>query len=120
MKPIPIVLLSLFLFSCNTPKKKVEIDESKHVGLTALDTEKPFKVLFSEGYGQQAEKQAELIEEAYHFLSDIMGPKEHFCLLVVSEKDWERNAYLPIPGMPGYYKGNLTIGAGHNSMATGF
>ncbi|MEM8762643.1 MAG: hypothetical protein AAGD88_02445 [Bacteroidota bacterium] len=117
MKPIAIIFLSAFLFSCNSPKKKVEIDTSKHVGLVTFDSEKPFKVLYSEGHLEDAEKQAELIDEAYQFLSDIMGPKEHFCLMVISEKDWERNAYLPIPGMPGYYKGNLTLGAGHNSMA---
>jgi hypothetical protein len=67
--------------------------EDKHIGLKELKTDMPYRIFYSEGYIQQAQKNAELLKEAYLFLSDIMGPKENLNLLVVSKKDWSRNAY---------------------------
>lgn len=119
MKQIKIIFLSLFLISCNSSEKKFQVDQSKHAGLSELDTQMHYKVLYSTGKVNQAKKQALLVEEGYQFLSEVMGFKKSFYLLVVSENDWERNAYSSVPGMPGYYRGNLIVGAGHNSLATG-
>lgn len=120
MKKISIILLSLVLISCNSSEKKINADKSKHNGLTELETDQLYKVLYSDGELNEAKKQSILVEEAYQFLSGIMGAKENFCLLIISENDWGRNAYSPIPGMPEYYKGNLIVGAGQNSMADGY
>jgi len=120
MKNIFLGFLSFILLACNSSDKKIVVDESKHIGLKVLDTDQEYKVLHSEGYEEYAREQAKLIDEAYLFLSNIMGPKNDFCLLVVSETDWEKNAYSPIPGMPEYYKGNLIVGAGQNSMAADY
>ena len=120
MKLIYFSLLGIVLISCNSSEKKINVDESKHIGLTELEADLPYMVLYSDGQLNDAKKQTILIEKAYQFLSEIMGPKENFCLLVISKDDWERNAYLPISGMPQYYKGNLIIGAGQNSMADSY
>ncbi|RNC91892.1 MAG: hypothetical protein ED555_01905 [Allomuricauda sp.] len=93
------------------------IDQSKHEGLIELDFEGAFKVLHSNGHEVEAEKQASLISDAYQFLSEIMGPKSEFCILVVAIEDWAKNAYMPVPGLPEYYKGNIIVGAGQNAMA---
>lgn len=114
------MLLAIVAISCNPSEKIIEVDKSKHIGLKQLKTNGPYKVLYSTGKIEEAEKQASLINEAYGFLSGIMGPKKDFYLLVVSEENWKKNAYSPVPGMPGYYKGNLVVGAGQNSMATGY
>ena len=37
--------------------------------------------------------------------------------MVVASEDWSKNAYMPVPGLPEYYKGNIIIGAGQNAMA---
>lgn len=120
MKKINILFISLVLLSCNSTEKKIEIDQSKHIGLTELETNHPFKILYSSGQINYAKKQTALIDEAYKFLSGIMGPKKDFYLLVIEKKDWEKNAYSPVTGMPEYYKGNLIVGAGQNDMALGY
>lgn len=113
-----ILFYGLLVLAVNTLAQ--EVDSSKHTGLVPLDKQSPFPVLHSKGEEAHAEKQASLVAEAYEFLSDIMGPKEANCLLVISESDWETNAYFPVPGLPEYYKGNLIVGAGQNSMADGY
>lgn len=82
--------------------------EDKHIGLEELNTDTPYRILYSEGYIQQAQKNAELLKEAYIFLSDIMGLKEKFCLLVVSKKDWSRNAYTKTVWAH-YANGNIVV-----------
>lgn len=108
------------MLSCNCSENKIEVDQSKHIGLTELETDRQYNILYSNEQIEYAQKQAELIDEAYLFLSGIMGPKKDFYLLVVSGKDWEKNAYSPVAGMPEYYKGNLIVGAGQNDMASGY
>lgn len=120
MKRIYILFISLVLLSCNSREKKIEVDQSKHEGLTELESNHPFKTLYSNGQIEQAKKQNALISEAYEFLSEIMGSKKDFCLLVIEGKDWEKNAYSPVVGMPEYYKGNLIVGAGQSDMALGY
>ncbi|MBW8332987.1 MAG: hypothetical protein K0M40_13265 [Prolixibacteraceae bacterium] len=121
MKPFFCLILLVNLFSCNSAKDKIKIDETKHVGLTELKTDMPYRILYSPGEIQQAKKNAELLKEAYLFLSDIMGPKEQFCLLVVSEKDWgEKNTYFPASViLPCYFMGNVIISTGKDLVAKG-
>ncbi|MEM6806477.1 MAG: hypothetical protein AAF696_34075 [Bacteroidota bacterium] len=113
-------LISLLACTTNKEEEKILVDESKHVGLEILDNSKGLKVLFSKGYEGEARKQSELISEAYTFLSEIMGDKKEFSLLVIGQEDWERNAYGPMPGFPEYYKGNLIVGAGQNVLADNY
>jgi len=120
MKLAYLLSICLILLSCSSPEKKIEVDQSKHVGLTELESSDTFKILYSGGQREYARKQAALIDEAYKFLSEIMGPKKDFYLLVIDGKDWEKNAYSPVAGMPEYYKGNLIVGAGQNDMASNF
>ena len=119
MKTIRLLLLALLIYSCKTQEAN-PIDTSKHEGLVVFEHSNPYQVLFSDGYEEEAKMQAEVIAEAYEFLSAIMGPREDIAVLVLAEEDWENNAYSPVPGMPEYYKGNLIVGAGHNSMAEGY
>lgn len=114
------LILVVLISSCNSPERKIEVDRSRHVGLKSLETTGPYKILYSEGQMNSAKTQDSLIREAYGFLSDILGPKREFYLLVVAGKDWDKNAYSPIPGMPEYYKGNLIVGAGENDLASGY
>ncbi|MEO0571456.1 MAG: hypothetical protein AAF039_07095 [Bacteroidota bacterium] len=117
-KTIFILLLALLLSSLvSAQTKSVPIDQSKHEGLVKLNLDSPIKVLHSQGYHAEAKKQADLILDAYEFLSGLMGPKKDFYVLVVAQEDWPRNAYLPVPGLPEYYKGNIIVGAGQNAMA---
>lgn len=120
MKQTYILFISLILLSCNSPEKKIAIDQSKHIGLIELESNQAFKILYSSGQINHARKQTALIDEAYKFLSEIMGAKKDFCLLVLKGKDWEKNAYSLVAGMPEYYKGNLIVGAGQNDMASGY
>ena len=118
MKPkLYTFLIGLLLLSCNSNEKKVEVDISKHKGLVTLETNYPFKTLYSPGKTDQAEKQSYLVNEAYEFLSGIMGAKEDFYLLVVAKEDWEKNAYSPVVGLPEYYKGNIIVGVGKPDIA---
>ena len=110
----------ILLVSCRNSETKIEADLSKHEGLNTLESKYPFTTLYSHEQLDQAQKQSELINEAYEFLSEIMGPKKEFYLLVVDGKDWNRNAYSPVVGMPEYYRGNLIVGAGQNDMAIGY
>jgi len=120
MKRIYLLIFCLTVLSCNYSENKIEIDRSRHIDLIELETDRPFKILYSKEQIEYAKKQVELVDEAYLFLSRIMGPKKDFYLLVVSSKDWEKNAYSPVVGMPEYYKGNLIVGAGQNEMASGY
>lgn len=122
MKTYAAILLLIGSFACSNPKQeeKILIDETKHEGLEVLDNPMGLSVLFSKGHEEEARKQSELIAEAYEFLSEIMGEKKEFSLLVVGQEDWERNAYGPIPGFPEYYKGNLIVGAGQNALADNY
>ncbi|MEM8926684.1 MAG: hypothetical protein AAGC45_00660 [Bacteroidota bacterium] len=115
---IPVLLL-VFLWSswAIAQTSEVSIDQSKHEGLVALNSGSSIKVLYSQGYQAEAKKKAVLISDAYEFLSAIMGPKKDFYVLVVAQEDWSKNAYMPIPGLPEYYKGNIIVGAGQNAMA---
>lgn len=92
--------------------------EDKHIGLKELNTDMPYRILYSDGYIQQAQKNAELLKEAYLFLSDIMGPKEKFDLLVVSKKDWSRNAYTKTV-LPHYANGNIVVCPEKDNVAEG-
>lgn len=110
-------LISLIFISCNSNEKKIEVDISKHEGLATLETNYPFKTLYSPDEKDQAEKQSYLVNEAYKFLSEIMGEKKDFCLLVVAKEDWEKNAYSPMVGLPEYYKGNIIVGVDKPDIA---
>lgn len=117
-KTTPLLLLAVLWSSLVlTQTNGAPIDKSKHDGLIELSLNGPIKVLYSEGYESDAKKQAALISDAYTFLSEIMGPKKDFYVLVVSQEDWSKNAYMPVPGLPEYYKGNIIVGAGQNAMA---
>lgn len=118
MRKMRILFYGLLVLAVNAFAQ--EVDSTKHKGLILLDTKAPFPVLYSKGEEAHAQKQAALVAEAYTFLADIMGPKKANFLLVVSESDWSTNAYFPLQGMPEYYKGNLIVGAGQNSMADGY
>ncbi|SFZ91860.1 hypothetical protein SAMN05428642_102395 [Flaviramulus basaltis] len=120
MKHIYFIFISLILFSSHSQEKQIKVDQTKHADLIELETTHPFKTLYSDGQINHAKKQSTLIDEAYLFLSKIMGPKKDFYLLVIASKDWEKNAYSPISGMPGYYKGNLIVGAEKNDLASGY
>lgn len=117
-KTIPHLLLAFLWYSPVMAQiNEAPIDQSKHKGLVELGSESSFKILHSKGYVKEAEKQAALISDAYEFLSEIMGPKKNFYVLVVAQEDWSKNAYMPVPGLPEYYKGNIIVGAGQNAMA---
>lgn len=118
MKPIVNIILLVILISCNSSKEKIRIDQSKHIGLKELKTDMPYRIFYSEGYIQQAEENAELLKDAYIFLSDIMGAKEQFCLLVVSKKDWGRNAYTKTV-LPQYGLGNVVVCPEKEDVAIG-
>ncbi|MEM8507909.1 MAG: hypothetical protein AAF717_08770 [Bacteroidota bacterium] len=113
------VLVFAFLVSTLvwTQTNSIPVDQSKHKGLVELNSDSSLKVLYSKGHEKAARKQAALLADAYQFLSGIMGEKTEFCVLVVAEEDWSKNAYTPVPGLPEYYKGNIIVGAGQNAMA---
>ncbi len=116
---VHLIYLWLILIACDR-KNEIIVDKSKHAGLVELKSEFAYKVLHSKDYEDDAFQYNQLINEANDFLSDILGPKDDFYLLVVAEEDWKKNAYSPIPGMPEYYRGNLIVGAGKNSVAEGY
>ena len=115
---IPVLLLiflwPLFMLA---QTNGVPVDHSKHKDLVALKSDSLINVLYSKGYQAEAKKKAILISDAYEFLSAIIGPKKDFYVLVVALEDWSKNAYMPVPGLPEYYKGNIIVGAGQNAMA---
>ncbi|MFS4447051.1 hypothetical protein [Maribacter sp. 2307UL18-2] len=115
-----VIALALTVLASKGIAQETSVDTAKHEGLQQLEFESTFKVLHSTGEAAHAQEEAALVNEAYQFLTAIMGEKSDFCLLVLSEKDWATHAYLPVPGMPEYYKGNLIVGAGKNSMADGY
>lgn len=117
---IVFLIVVILILSCDTHDGKIDVDRSRHEGLVQFETTGPYKVLYSEGQSEKVKKQDSLIKEAYRFLSAIMGPKKEFYLLVVAGKDWSKNAYSPVPGMPEYYKGNLIVGADQNELAMGY
>ncbi len=117
MKAIIIGVVGLLGICCTGKSEQVPVDTSKHVGLVTLESEHPFQVLYSEGHLPETKKRAALVAEAYTYLSQIMGDKKDFYVLVLSQNDWANNAYSPAPGMPEYYKGNLITGAGTNALA---
>ncbi|WP_073314656.1 hypothetical protein [Aquimarina spongiae] len=120
MKSAYLLLFVFTFISCGKSKQQPVLDIAKHEGLMQLETNYVFQTLYSEGEINHAEKQSILVNEAYQFLSEIMGPKDNFCVLVVAPQDWTRNAYSPVVGMPEYYRGNLIVGAGQNHMASGY
>ncbi len=118
-------IFTLFFASFLSPfvlaqTNEVSIDQSKHNGLVELSSAGSLNVLHSKGYETEAKKQATLISDDYTFLSTIMGEKKAFCVLVVAEDDWSQNAYMTVPGLPEYYKGNIIVGAGQNAMADNY
>ncbi|MEM1359362.1 MAG: hypothetical protein AAGF89_14240 [Bacteroidota bacterium] len=120
MRAIILFTITALLISCGNSIQDGEGKDPKHAGLRQLEVDAPFRVLYSDEHELAAMQQATLLKEAYGFLAGIMGPKDDFHLLVISEDDWATNAYSPVPGMPEYYRGNLIVGAGQNSMATGY
>lgn len=115
---LPIVIMAMLWSLISLAQTdKIAIDQSKHEGLVTLNSESDLKILYSKGQEEEAQKQDALLADAYEFLSEIMGDKKAFCVLVVAQEDWSKNAYSPVPGMPEYYKGNLIVGAGQNAIA---
>lgn len=120
MKKSLVIGLMVLAMAAVSSAQESTVDTSKHEGLQRLEFNSDFRILYREGEETHAQEQAELLAEAYRMLSGIMGEKSDFCLLVLAERDWASNAYMPVPGMPEYYKGNLIVGAGQNSMADGY
>jgi len=120
IKLVQTLLICFIIASCAPNENNSKIDKSKHDGLLRFDTNSAYQIYYSEGHLEEVKKQAIYIEEAYEFLSELLYKKTDFAVLVISEKDWEINAYSPVPGMPEYYKGNLIVGAGQNAMADGY
>lgn len=117
MKTISSLIILIVLVSGNSSINKIEIDKTYHSGLKKLHSGMPYTILYSKDQRQQARENARLVKEAYLFLSQIMGPKEEFCLCVISEEEWPKK--IDIPMLPFYWKGNVVLCPGKNVVADG-
>ena len=117
MKTITSLIVLIALVSCTSSVNRIEIDKTYHSGLKKLNSDTPYTILYSKDILQQASVCATLVEEAYLFLSQIMGPKKEFCLCVISEEEWQKKIDIPI--MPFCWKGNVVFCPGKNVIADG-
>jgi hypothetical protein len=116
MKTFCIIFLILFV-SCEN-KDSDWIDRAKHEGLFEINATDKFETYSTQTKPENIEKTIRNIELAKMYFDKIFDENLKFAVLFVDNKNWNKYAFAPPPGMPqAYYEGNMVLGLGKSIMA---
>ena len=114
------IYLILFLFSILSCQKKNSdwIDRSKHEGLYDLNYSESFETYCTEQNPKDIKNTVDYLEQAKDYFDKTFKEELNFAVLFVDNKNWDKYAFAPPPGMPqSYYDGNIVLGSGQSVMA---
>jgi len=114
---IIVLLLSFFMYSCGNDEYDW-IDRSKHEGLINLNYSQNFEIYATQSNPENIKATIENLEFAKAYYDKIFNENLNFAVLFVDNKNWDKYAFSPPPGMPqAYHKGNMVLGLGKSVMA---
>ena len=117
MKHVITLIFFILLFSCNQ-KPSDWIDRSKHEGLYKHDITNKFEVYSSVEHPGDIKNTVEVLELTKKYYDRIFDENLNFAVLFIDNKNWNKYAFSPPPGMPqAYYEGNIVLGLGKSVIA---
>lgn len=117
-KVIGLLILTLsFCFQINTSGQEMKVDTVIHQGLWKVQTETSFSVLVSNDSLQIPWATIDKLEAAKSYFDGIFQTELDFTLIFVENKDWNKYAYFPPPGMPQAGNGNVILGLGRSVIS---
>lgn len=109
------LILTILFCSC---KDSDWIDRSKHEGLYALSYSESFETYCTEENPENIKNTVDNLEQAKTYFDKTFKEDLNFAVLFVDNKNWDKYAYYPPPGMPqSDYDGNMILGSGQSIMA---
>ena len=112
---IYFLILTILFCSC---KDSDWIDRSKHEGLYALSYSESFETYCTEENPENIKNTVDNLEQAKTYFDKTFKEDLNFAVLFVDNKNWDKYAYYPPPGMPqSDYDGNMILGSGQSIMA---
>ncbi len=112
---IYFLILTILFCSC---KDSDWIDRSKHEGLYALSYSESFETYCTEENPENIKNTVDNLEQAKIYFDKTFKEDLNFAVLFVDNKNWDKYAYYPPPGMPqSDYDGNMILGLGQSIMA---
>lgn len=113
-----ILLSSIALISCK-PTNDDWIDRSKHEGLYKKNITDEFEVYSSLEEPEGIENTVAILESAKKYYDQVFDEDLKFAVLFIDNKNWNKYAFSPPPGMPqAYYEGNIVLGLGKSVIAS--
>jgi hypothetical protein len=111
------LIFFILCFSCEQ-KNSDWIDRSKHDGLFEMNVSDKFETYSSVTNPTHIEKTVENLELAKIYFDKTFEEDLKFAVLFIDNKNWNKYAFTPPPGMPqAYYEGNMVLGLGKSIMA---
>lgn len=114
---LALLLLTLFVYSCGNDEYDW-IDRKKHEGLVNLNASEKFETYATQSNPENIKATIENLEFAKGYYDNIFNENLNFAVLFVDNKNWNKYAFSPPPGMPqAHHKGNMVLGLGKSVMA---
>lgn len=115
------VLIVLAVFISCKKENSDWIDRTKHEGLYNINYSDNFETYSTQVEPEGIDLTIKNLESAKEYFDEIFDEKLNFAILFVDNKNWDKYAFAPPPGMPqAYYEGNIVLGVGKSVMANGF
>ncbi|NNF36746.1 MAG: hypothetical protein HKN68_21775 [Saprospiraceae bacterium] len=115
---LAILVLTLTIGSCKGTNYDW-IDRARHEGLVKLSNTASFEVFSTEPNPIGIKNTIQNLEQSKVYFDEVFDENLNFAVLFVDNKNWNKYAWAPPPGMPqSDYDGNMVLGVGKSIMAT--
>jgi hypothetical protein len=95
------------------------IDRQLHKELFDINLSESIETYATSENPSQIENTIKNLEQAKGYFDKVFEEKLNFAVLFVDNKNWNKYAFIPPPGMPqAHYEGNMILGLGKSMMAT--
>jgi hypothetical protein len=112
-----LIAIIVLVSSCKQEKSDW-IDRTKHEGLYELNYSESFETYCTEENPKNIKNTIDYLEQAKDYFDKTFKEDLNFAVLFVDNKNWDKYAFAPPPGMPqSYYYGNIVLGSGQSVMA---
>jgi len=118
-----ILLIVAVLFVCVSCKQSASdwIDRTNHEGLHNIALSDDFETYSTETNPTHLQNTINNLEQAKTYYDKVFDEDLKFAVLFIDNKNWDKYAFSPPPGMPqATYGGNIILGLNKSVMAMGF
>ncbi|MBI0397096.1 hypothetical protein [Cyclobacterium marinum] len=122
MRKLILKNLIIILLCCLTTQLQGQeswIDTSIHSGLIELKTDYSFKTLVSDDSIKTTSETLKNLNNAKLYFDEIFKTDLDFAVLFIANREWNKYAYFPPPGLPQAGTGNVILGLDKSIVSMG-